>query len=249
MRYRASENIQGAPGLVFRHGAVLHHPVDGRPYDGRRLHRHVPHAEHRLQRRRPRPDRFTGRRVEPALGRLGQVPLEHRQDHAERRRTVPDLVRGPGRLQRIKHRLVLLQPGHPPLICRSRRTRRVERGLGPLQLIGREHELHRREVEVRLTQRCDVHLLQQIQDLVVQARVLPPLHVLQLVVQLLQDRTVLPKGNVATGNSSALMSWYALSRPTFKARAAVATFTVAGSANSSSSPIAPAVPGASPAAS
>ncbi|MFF7892457.1 hypothetical protein ACFZDI_11180 [Streptomyces sp. NPDC007907] len=50
--------------------------------------------------------------------------------------------------------------------------------------------LHAGEVEVRLAQGGDVHFLQQIQGVVIQARVLPPLHRLQLVVNLLEDRRV-----------------------------------------------------------
>ncbi|WP_413812711.1 hypothetical protein [Streptomyces sp. OE57] len=34
--------------LVRRHGAVLHHPVDRRPYDGRCLHWQIPHADQGL---------------------------------------------------------------------------------------------------------------------------------------------------------------------------------------------------------
>ncbi|WP_189959796.1 hypothetical protein [Streptomyces alanosinicus] len=105
-------------------------------------------------------------------------------EKAERGRAVADLVRGPRRLQRIENRLVLLQPSHPPLIRRSRRPRSIERGLRTLQLIRQEHQLHAGEVEVRLTQRSDVRLLRHVEGLVVQARVLAPLHRLQLAVQL-----------------------------------------------------------------
>ncbi|MDF3142047.1 MULTISPECIES: hypothetical protein [unclassified Streptomyces] len=121
-------------------------------HGGRGFHRNLAHAEHRLQWRSPRPGRLPGGRIEPALGQLAHVPLEHSENDTERRRTVADFVRGPGGLQGIEYRLVLLQPGHPPLVRRSRRPGRIEGGLRPLQLVGQEHELHAGEVEVRLIQ-------------------------------------------------------------------------------------------------
>ncbi|WP_329013698.1 hypothetical protein [Streptomyces sp. NBC_00690] len=54
--------LRRTPRLVSRDGTVLHHAVDGHPHEGRCLHRHVPHPEHRLQRRHARPLRLASPR-------------------------------------------------------------------------------------------------------------------------------------------------------------------------------------------
>ncbi|WP_223281460.1 hypothetical protein [Streptomyces antnestii] len=45
LQHPLGHDAQCSPQLIRWHRAVVHHPVEGRPHNGRRLHRQIPHSE------------------------------------------------------------------------------------------------------------------------------------------------------------------------------------------------------------